>query len=144
MLIQSKKLSILAKEKTMFPIIAGCLAAFLAWGFNKIIVKFWGDPAIVVLVPVGEEILKTSLAFIFSSSIIYTHITFGLIEAIWDIKTNAKGLQPGLFSVLTHSIFGLITWLLYSRTGYISISIMTGIFAHIIWNSYIIKLSAKN
>ena len=91
--------------------------------------------------PVGEEILKTSLALIFKTSIIFTHLVFGILEAIWDIKKNTRGLKPGLMALVTHSIFGLITWYGFKITGYVSPGLMAAILLHIAWNSFIIKRS---
>lgn len=127
----------------MLAIIAGTLAALGAWGINCFMVKRWGDAAVSVLVPIAEELLKTLLAFFFASSIILSHLTFGVIEAIWDIKANVRGLKPGLMGIFTHSIFGLITNLVYQLTGFISLAIMVSIIAHITWNSLIIKNANK-
>ena len=127
----------------MLAILAGSLAALAAWGLNSIIVRRWGDAAISVLVPVIEELLKTLLAVMFSASIFLTHFTFGIIEAIWDIKANVRGLRAGLVGLLTHSGFGLITWMIYQLTGILSLALMASITAHITWNSIIIQNGNK-
>jgi hypothetical protein len=73
--------------------------------------------------------LKTSLALYLNSSIFYTYLIFGIIEGIWDIKTNIRGLKPGILGLLTHSFFGGITWYLYNLTGYVSLGIIVSISA---------------
>ncbi|NMA01114.1 MAG: hypothetical protein GX923_00940 [Clostridia bacterium] len=127
----------------MLAIIAGTLAALGAWGLNCLLVKRWGDRAVSVLVPVVEEVLKTLLAFSFNSLIILSHFTFGIIEAIWDIKTCERGLKPGLIGIITHIGFGLITILVWELTGFLSLAILASILAHITWNSIIIKKANK-
>lgn len=128
----------------MLPLIAGTLAAISAWAINSFMVRRWGDAAISVLVPVAEEMLKTFLAVAFSTSILFTHITFGIIEAVWDIKANIRGLNPGIIALVTHGFFGLVTWAVLSLTGILALAIMTSIVTHIIWNSIIINNSHKN
>lgn len=123
----------------MLAIIAGSLAALGAWVINRLLVKRWGDAAVSVLVPVIEELLKTLLAFSLASSIFLSHFTFGIIEAIWDIKTNVRGLKPGLMGIITHIVFGFITILVFQLTGFLSLAILLSIIAHITWNSIIIN-----
>ncbi|MFZ5945275.1 MAG: hypothetical protein ACOYVD_14315 [Bacillota bacterium] len=124
--------------------LAGTSAAFFAWFLNRIIVRRWGDAAIIVPVPIIEETLKTVGAVLFSTSIFYTHLVFGIIEGIWDIKVNIKGLLPGIMSLLTHSFFGLVTTYFHQLTGYISMAILVSIICHIGWNSFIIRKSRIN
>lgn len=123
----------------MLAIIAGALAALGAWGINCLMVKRWGDAAVSVMVPVVEEVLKTLLAFSLTSSIFLSHLTFGIIEAIWDIKSSVRGLKPGLIGIITHIAFGLITILVWQLTGFLSLAILASIIAHITWNSTIIN-----
>jgi len=98
--------------------------------------------AVAYIVPVAEEILKTLIAIIFGASIFYAHFSFGVIEAIWDMKVNTKGFRPAIFSLLTHSIFGFITIYIFWLTGFLIFGIIISIITHIIWNSYIIRRSS--
>ncbi|KJS23281.1 MAG: hypothetical protein VR72_01725 [Clostridiaceae bacterium BRH_c20a] len=120
----------------------GLIAAFAAWIINRSVVNRWGDLAVAYIVPVAEEILKTLIAIIFGASIFYAHFSFGVIEAIWDMKVNTKGFRPAIFSLLTHSIFGFITIYIFWLTGFLIFGIIISIITHIIWNSYIIRRSS--
>jgi len=125
----------------MTEILAGLIAAFAAWIFNRYAVNSWGDLAIAYIVPVAEEIFKTFIAIIFGASIFYTHFSFGVIEAVWDMKVNIKGFRPAVFDLLTHSIFGLITIYSFRFTGSLIFGILFSTITHIAWNSYIIRRS---
>ncbi|MFZ7104731.1 MAG: hypothetical protein ACOWWO_19015 [Peptococcaceae bacterium] len=127
----------------MLTIISAIVAALLAWIFNRFIVRFWGDPAIIVIIPFIEETLKSLIPFLVQASIFYCHFIFGVIEAIWDIKVNVKGLKPGLMSILTHTLFGIMTVAVYRLAGYLSLGIMAGITLHILWNRCIIHISDR-
>lgn len=127
----------------MIAILSGSMAAFLAMICNRFLVNRWGNPAVAVLIPVTEEFLKTLLAVTFSASIFYTHFSFGVIEAIWDIRATTKGFLPALFSLITHSVFGLITMLFFKWTGYLFLSILISTITHIFWNSTIIRISQR-
>lgn len=124
-------------------LISSLLAAVLALLFNPYFVKLWGDRAIAVIVPIAEELLKTLIAVILSASIFYTHFSFGVIEAIWDMRVNTKGFQAAIFSLLTHSLFGFITLYTYNLTGFLLWGIILSIIIHIIWNSYILRTGER-
>lgn len=124
-------------------LVAGILAGLIAWSVNILLIKKWNGAAVLVLIPILEEILKTSLAIFFTTSILFTHIIFGIIEGFYDLKTNIKGLTPALFAILTHTLFGLITITIYSYFNSLSFGVMIAIICHIIWNSVIVKISNK-
>jgi hypothetical protein len=138
-----KKLRFLAMKLTMTSFLAGALAALAAWFVNRWMVDRWGDPAVAVTVPILEEILKTSAAILLGTSIYYAHFSFGLVEAIWDMKANNNGFRPAVFSLVTHSIFGLITIIVYRLSGFLTLGITFSIIVHILWNSYIIRFSGQ-
>jgi hypothetical protein len=127
----------------MAAFISGVLAAVIAWFINRRMVNYWGDSAIAVIVPILEEVLKTSIAVLLGASIFYAHFTFGLMEAIWDMKVNINGFRPALYSLITHSIFGFITIIVYKLSGFLTLGISVSIIVHVLWNSYIIKSSER-
>lgn len=122
----------------MLTIISGAIAASLAWMFNGIFTRFWGNAAIIVIIPVVEEFLKSLIPYFLHTSIFFCHLVFGIIEAFWDMKANIKGVKPGLLSILTHTFLGIITVVLYNWTGYLSLGIIASITLHILWNRNII------
>lgn len=122
-------------------IFAGMIAALFSYICNKWVLRGLGDIAIVVVVPFIEETLKTASSIIIGTSIIGTHFIFGLIEGIYDIVNSSKsiGKWAALASIISHSIFGLVTYLTI-KAGY---SVYWGIFLswliHSTWNWYITK-----
>lgn len=122
-------------------IFAGMIAALFSYICNKWVLKISGDIAIVVVVPFIEETLKTVSSIIIGTSIIGTHFIFGLIEGIYDIVNSSKsiGKWAALASIISHSIFGLVTHLTI-KAGY---PFYWGIFLawliHSTWNWYITK-----
>ncbi len=88
-------------------LLAGILAATVAWQFNKIIVKYWGEWGTVWITPVLEEISKTVGAVLLNTDIILTQGLFGAIEALYDLKTSRrKGISAAVASLLGHTVFG--------------------------------------
>lgn len=85
-----------------------------------------------------EETLKTYGGYI-GGYIFLTHVVFGLVEAVIDIRNNGiKGILPGIFSVLGHAAFGYITITIYSLTGTLLYGLLSGIFSHVIYNSLVV------
>lgn len=123
------------------PILAGVVAALISYMSNKLALKKIGNIGIIIAVPFIEEVSKTVLALILNTSLIVTHLIFGLIEGIYDIVNSSEdaGIWAALVSLISHSAFGAATFLTM-RAGY---SIYWGIFLawllHSGWNWYIIK-----
>lgn len=122
-------------------IFAGIIAALSSYIFNKLVLKRFGDIGIIVVVPFIEETTKTMVSFVLNASIIGTHFIFGFIEGIYDIINSSEniGKWAALASLISHTAFGLATYLAI-KTGY---SIYWGIFLawllHSSWNWYITK-----
>lgn len=122
-------------------ILAGILAALISYICNRIVLKKQGNIGIIVIVPFIEEFTKTMSSVMISTSILGTHFVFGVIEGIYDIVTSNKqiGKWAALASIISHTTFGLATYLTI-QFGY---SIYWGIFLswliHSTWNWYITK-----
>ncbi|WP_353893353.1 hypothetical protein PRVXH_000074 [Proteinivorax hydrogeniformans] len=94
----------------------------------------------VIAAAVVEETLKT-IGGLIAGSILYLHITFGVIEALTEIKIKERvSVLPAIFSILGHTAFGYITITVYRLTGNVFYGILSGIFSHIIYNSLVIGL----
>ncbi|NLT94969.1 MAG: hypothetical protein GXW85_05445 [Clostridia bacterium] len=120
---------------------SGTLAAIAAWFINRWLVNRWGDLAVMGMVPIIEEVLKTYAAILLGASIFYAHFAFGFLEAIWDMKVNSNGFLPAVFSLVTHSFFGFLTIIIYNLSGFFTLGICLSIIVHGLWNSYIIRIS---
>lgn len=122
-------------------IITGIIAAINAYLLNKWILKRMGNKGLVTVVPLIEEISKTAAAISVNTSILGTHFIFGVIEGGYDIITSSKkiGKLAALASIISHSIFGLITWQVYVKMGRIIPAIAISCLFHSGWNWYITK-----
>ena len=127
-------------------LVAGLLAALLSYGLNSRALKILGDKAVTFGAPIFEEFLKTGLALLLGGSILVSHITFGVVEAIYDYYKN-RGLLGTLSAgagLLSHSIFGYIT-VLAPRLGKSPVlGITLALLAHIAWNYGIINMKVRN
>ncbi len=124
----------------MGAVLAGLIAALIAWLVNGQIALRAGNKGIVCLVPAIEEGAKTLTAILLNSSIFLSHAVFGTVEAVYDtLVTKKNGVWAGLISYLGHMIFGLITLGLYRATGYLLIGLAGGYSAHLAWNWLILK-----
>lgn len=119
----------------------GILSALLAFVVNRTAVSLTGIKGIVYFVPLAEELSKSLLAYYFNSSIFFTHLVFGTIEAVYDYFTSKeKGLIAGAISIVGHSLFGGGTTLVYFYSHDILIGILAGAVLHIFWNGVVMKL----
>ena len=122
-------------------VFSGIVAGILAYLWNKLILKRLGDRGLITLVPFIEEFFKSTVAIYLKSNIIGAHFIFGCIEGIYDIVTSSKkiGKWAALASILSHSFFGSVTYLVYLKTSNIPISIFSAWIFHSGWNWYITK-----
>lgn len=120
-------------------IIAGLLASFMAWAFDRYIFSKEGLKGVVFWGPFTEELFKTGLALIFSASIIFTHIVFGFTEAVMDYRNSQKPLGA-IVSLVSHSILGIITYGLFILLDSIYIALLIAVIAHIFWNKLIMTI----
>lgn len=126
-------------------IFAGLFAALFAYGLNSMTNRIFGDKAIIFGAPVFEELLKTGLALFLDCSILGSHISFGVVEAVYDFYKNRGllGILSALVGLLSHSIFGLITIYAYKigKTPVLGISL--AILSHILWNYGIMNIRLR-
>jgi len=122
-------------------IIAGLLASLAAWMLNRYVFSKTGRKGVIFFGPVAEELLKTGLALIFNTSIILTHIIFGLVEAIVDYKNTQKSLGA-MVSLASHAFLGIITYVLFILSGSIYIALLIAIIVHVAWNKFVMDTVA--
>lgn len=126
----------------MTEVIGGILAALIAYSFNRLVFKLEGKKSIVFLVPFIEEVSKSIMAYFIRANLIGVHIIFGIIEAIYDfIHTNSERAAPiaAIISIISHSIFGLMTYYLYLWTGCLLLSIVVIAVIHSLWNYFVTR-----
>jgi hypothetical protein len=108
------------------------------------VAKF-GAVAVFSCVPLTEEVLKTNSALFLNSSIFYTHLTFGLVEAIVDVLQPGKSQAPaGIMSIISHGIYGWLTDKLLTLTGNTWLAVALVIALHSLWNAGVVFLTKRH
>ncbi|MCC5911232.1 MAG: hypothetical protein JJT76_12415 [Clostridiaceae bacterium] len=122
-------------------ILAGLGASLVAYLGNKLILRVFNEEGLTILVPLLEEIVKTTFAFLLGTSIVGVHFIFGCVEGIYDIITSSKkiGKWAAVASILSHSFFGIVTYLTFLKTGYSFIAVLLSWIFHSGWNWYVVK-----
>lgn len=122
-------------------IIAGIFSAAFAYVCNKLILKSFQDEGLTILVPLLEEMAKTTFALLLKTNIIGTHFVFGCIEGIYDLINSSKkiGRWAAVASVISHSFFGIVTYFTYTKTDLSIIAIVVAWIFHSGWNWYVVK-----
>ncbi|SHK07834.1 hypothetical protein SAMN02745227_01453 [Anaerobranca californiensis DSM 14826] len=119
-------------------LVIGIITIF-SYILNNILYKYLHDYS-TLTAAIIEEILKTYGGYLIAQ-ILITHVIFGLVEAIIDVKNSGKkGIYPAIFSILGHGAFGYLTLTVFTLTENLFYSILSGIFAHIIYNSLVIGI----
>jgi len=91
--------------------------------------------ALVWLVPLIEETAKSGSAVLFGTSIPAVHVLFGLAESVHDVLGfEAQDVIAALLSILGHTLFGLIAYLVSKTTGHLVWGIIASAVVHIGWN----------
>ncbi len=124
----------------MKEILAGMVSALIAYILNRILIRRQKEKSIVYVIPLVEEVSKTIIGLLIRGNIIGVHFVFGIIEAIYDwFHTEEKkvALIAMVLSIVSHSIFGFITYYIYLWTGWIGLGIVGAVLGHIIWNYFI-------
>lgn len=94
----------------IYAVLSGALAALFSFYLNTKALNL-GRWAIIYVAPFVEEFTKTYFALVLSSSVLLSHMTFGIVEALNDIvegKSFRRYLAGGI-AFVSHSIFGVIT-----------------------------------
>ena len=121
--------------------LAGIFSAAFAYLCNKVVLRSFQDEGLTILVPLLEEMAKTTFALLLKTNILGTHFIFGCIEGIYDIITSSKkiGKWAAVASIVSHSFFGIITNLVYFKTNLSILAIIVAWIFHSGWNWYVVK-----
>jgi len=135
---------VIPAPEIILSLLAGLLAAGGAWAANGLLVPAAGAKGIAFLTPLLEETAKTAVALALRASILWTHVVFGLIEALVELRRRGlKGLSAGWLGLASHSVFGLITSWFYSRNGFLP-ALAPAYLAHAAWNMAVIVHSRRH
>ncbi|MGI6113709.1 MAG: hypothetical protein ACOYEJ_06260 [Mahellales bacterium] len=125
----------------MNSIISVVVVAALCYFINKAAIKAAGNNAIVCIVPFIEEGLKTFVTLGLGGIVLLTHISFGIIEGIYDYFNSDKkiNLTASVISVVSHSIFGAITTLGFVLFKNWHVGMIAASLSHVLWNWAVLK-----
>jgi hypothetical protein len=118
----------------------------LSYISNKLLVKWFGEFAVMIGAPIVEEAAKTFPAYWIDRPIFHVHLLFGLGEAVYDFLASPRdktGPWAALLSLLSHALFGIAAMLAFSYTHNIIAAFITGLLIHCGWNTYVM-IRGKN
>jgi hypothetical protein len=121
--------------------VIACLMAALSFLLNRRLLQSIGSVTVISCSPVLEESAKTLLPFYLGADILATHVLFGILEAGYDWYTHsADGAAAPLFSILGHSLFGVITIGCLFVSSSVWLGLSGGLLTHLLWNVTVIRL----
>ena len=125
----------------MAAIPASLAASIVAFLLNKYMVRAVGRSAVVTASPAIEEASKTILAMVLGAPVVAAHLGFGMVEGLYDMSKGRQvsGLALGL-SVLSHFVFGLITYAGSAVSASWLAGLGAAILVHTIWNKAILEI----
>lgn len=118
---------------------AGLLACALAYAANRV-ARRMGRVSDALVVPLIEELLKSSIALLLGASIPLTHLVFGLVEGASELRRAQRGKTAALLGVASHLSFGLITVVLNQAFGTMIAGVAGAVLVHMVWNAYVYDL----
>jgi len=94
--------------------VAALAAAAGAYAGNRIFRGRLGPRAIVLIAPGFEEALKTGLALLLGAPVLVSHVSFGLLEAVYDLtagrdRRGSRRVAAALSGLGGHTLFGALT-----------------------------------
>jgi hypothetical protein len=111
---------------------------------NRILLKHLGPCVIISYGPIVEEIAKTLLAYWLGADIILTHISFGVLEGVYDwLESRQGGFKPAVMSIVGHTLFGIVTLVALTVSASIWIGLASGVLFHIVYNVIVVHLYAR-
>lgn len=125
----------------MAVLIIATAALAVSYIINKVLLRLLRENAVIYGAPVFEELLKTLPAYFLNRPLLHVHFLFGLGEALYDLFNSKRktGRWAALVSLLSHSLFGGLTYLLIKVTGSIYPAISGAVLAHCVWNYIVMR-----
>lgn len=121
--------------------VIACLMAGLSFLLNRALLKHIGNITVISMSPAVEEMSKTLLAYYLDADIFATHVTFGLLEAVYDWYNGTKDSgKAAALSIAGHSLFGVLTLVVLKLAGSIWPALGAGLATHLAWNVTMIRL----
>ncbi len=131
--------------RTLLAILLATAAAYL---LNRRLVNRFGNPSLITVIPVIEELLKTGSSLLFSVSLWWVHLGFGALEALLDIVQRPRplpvvGYLAAGCSFIGHGAFAAVTIWGWSATGRAVYGLLLGCGVHLLWNVWVTCLAER-
>jgi RsiW-degrading membrane proteinase PrsW (M82 family) len=112
---------------------------------NRLMLRLFREHAVILGAPVFEEIFKTLPAYYANRSVFHVHFLFGLGEALYDLAAGSQGSGKwaAVFSIISHSLFGLTAEWLLGQTGMILPALLSAMALHFAWNLIVMRMGKK-
>lgn len=122
-------------------IAVGMTVAALCIPLNQLLAKMVSR-AVVWLLPLVEEMAKTTAALLIQGTVPLVHLGFGLAELTYDVIWLRGSIGPGaLVTVLGHLVLGLVTLIIYRAFGSWAAAVGAAVTLHVIWNWLVWRVS---
>ena len=118
--------------------VIGILAASLCYFLNSRLLRYWGNGYLVTLGPLLEEISKSWLAYELGAALLFTHLAFGIIEGSYEYFYDKNGQRSAGLSVIIHSLFGLVTTVLWQKTASFWVAVGIVVLLHAAYNLWVV------
>ncbi len=117
------------------------LAFSLAWLWDRgwYYLKIKAKYRIIFFVPLGEEVLKYSISFLFNFFLPLFYFLFGLMEGLFESVIINKKFDLRL--ILAGAIFHFLLSVFYLLPLLDLINLLLAIGTHMLWNRHILKYS---
>ncbi len=116
----------------------GLVALTAAYAGNTLIWRIFRGRGTVWLVPTWEELTKTALGLL-TGQLLATHVIFGLGEA--GLEMRRYDWIAGGLALSSHTLFGLVTLLFRSITGFWPLGWLAAVGVHLAWNLLVLRFS---
>jgi hypothetical protein len=121
---------------------AGLAAAALAYLINRFALGRLGGRAVWLAIPVMEEVLKSGAALFAGASIAATHLTFGAVEAVYEVSGRRPSPTAAGLALATHALLGLLTSALFLLSRSIGLAVASAVVAHTLYNRIVTMRAA--
>ena len=123
----------------LYGLLAGITASLFSFIINNRVISCFGDKAVVLYIPIIEEFSKTYFAFAINGNIIFSHMVFGTVEAIYDLYNSPRkySLTASMLSLLSHTVLGVIAFYAIKLSGSLMFSVLLSVIIHSLWNRFI-------
>lgn len=135
--------TLISPHLTTLALPAILLAVVTSWLLNGKVLPSLGDQGIALITPLVEETAKTLWAVALGASLVWTHLGFGLVEGLLEIKRRGiRGIAPGWLALVAHSLLGLLTAGIYGSRGLLA-ALAAAYLAHAAWNMVVVYCSVR-